>query len=62
MHRSLRFTWLFCALMVMLLSYPFFGDDATGAALGGLISLLVLGAGVHAVRSCRVTGLDTSTS
>lgn len=38
-----RFTILFGALMIMPASHPFFRDDATGAALGGLTSLLILG-------------------
>jgi hypothetical protein len=39
--------------VILLVSYPFFGDNPTGAALGGLTSLLVLGAGVYALRACR---------
>jgi len=51
--RNWRFTGLFFSLLIMLVSYPFFGDNATGAALGGLTSLLILGAGVYALRTCR---------
>ena len=32
--RNWRFTGLFFSLLIMLVSYPFFGDNATGAALG----------------------------
>lgn len=57
--RGQRFTALFLALVVMLVAYPFFGDDATGAALGGLVSLCVLGAGVWALRACKWSRLAT---
>ncbi len=54
-HRAwdLRFTWLFYSLVIMLASYPSFQDTATGAALGGFTALLILGAGLYAVRGCR---------
>lgn len=50
-----RFIGLFISLVVLLVSYPFFKDNPTGAALGGMTSLLVLGAGVYALRTCRKT-------
>lgn len=51
--RRLRFSWLFGALVLMLAGYPYFGDTTTGAALGGLTGLLVLGAGVYALGAHR---------
>lgn len=54
-RRRTRFTWLFTALMVMLVAYPYFGDHTRGAALGGVMSLIVLSAGVYALRTQRKT-------
>jgi hypothetical protein len=52
-HRC--FFWLLLSLVLMLVSYPHFRDTATGAFLGGLMSLIVLVAGVYAVRARRFT-------
>ena len=53
--KSFRFAWLFLALIIMIASYPSFGDTTTGAALGQITSLLVLGTGVYAIRAHRKT-------
>lgn len=49
------FFWLLLALVLLLVSYPHFQDTAMGAFLGGLMSLIVLVAGVYAVRTQRFT-------
>ena len=54
-YQQTRFTGVFCASVVMLASYPYFHDTATGAALGGITALLLLGTGVYAVGACRKT-------
>jgi hypothetical protein len=46
-----RYTWLFFSLIFLIASYPYFSDTTTGTALGALTSLLVLVAGVWAVRA-----------
>ena len=49
--RKYRFDFLFYSLLLMLATYPYFPDTTTGAALGGMTALLVLGAGVYALRA-----------
>jgi hypothetical protein len=51
------FVWLFAAVVLLLASYPYFEDTMLGAFLGGTTSLLVLTAGVYAVRAHRKTFL-----
>ncbi len=48
-----RFVWLLAAIIVLLASYPYFGDSTLGAFLGGMTAILVVLAGVYAVRGHR---------
>ena len=56
-----RFTWLLGAIVLLLATYPYYDAGTTGAFLGGLTSLLVLLAGVYAVRTHRGTLFVSST-
>lgn len=49
-----RFGYLLAALCVLLLGYPYLRDDASGAFLGGLLSLALLVTGVYAVSRNRI--------
>lgn len=49
-----RYVWLLAAILLLLLGYPHFRDNPAGAFLGGLTSLVLLVAGVYAVRAHRV--------
>lgn len=48
-----RFTWLWRALIVLLISYPYFPDNALGSLAGGLMSLSILVAALRAAHRQR---------
>jgi hypothetical protein len=50
-----RFLWLLLALILLLVSYPYFQDTDLGAFLGGLTSLILLVTGAYVLRTNRVT-------
>jgi hypothetical protein len=49
-----QFLWLMLALATLLITYPYFGNTIRGVSLGGMMSLLLLTAGVYAVRTHRL--------
>jgi hypothetical protein len=50
-----RFVWLLAAILVLLVSYPYFMETPLGRFFGGLTAILVLMTGVYAMRGRRIT-------
>lgn len=53
-NKDRRFSWLFGAVVLLLVTYPYFGEGARGAVLGQLMALTVVLSGVHSVRANRL--------